>query len=57
MNSIVNNNSLSRFDLKDHISDIHIKDLVRGGGPVVLGEGDADFDSFFNKLKAFDYSG
>jgi len=41
----------------DKISDIHIKDRVLGGGPVVLGEGNADFYSFFNKLKEFDYNG
>jgi len=39
------------------ISDIHIKDRVLGGGSVTLGEGDADFELFFNKLKEFDYQG
>ncbi len=39
------------------ISDIHIKDRLLGGGPVTLGEGNADFDLFFNKLKEFDYKG
>ena len=39
------------------ISDIHIKDRILGGGPVVLGKGDADFKSFFQKLKDFKYSG
>ena len=39
------------------ITDIHIKDRVRGGGPVVLGEGDVDFNLFFTKLKEFDYQG
>jgi L-ribulose-5-phosphate 3-epimerase len=39
------------------ISDIHIKDRVLGGGPIVLGEGDADFYRFFNKLKEFNYNG
>jgi L-ribulose-5-phosphate 3-epimerase len=39
------------------ISDIHIKDRVLGGGSVVLGQGDADFDRFFDKLTEFDYSG
>jgi sugar phosphate isomerase/epimerase len=39
------------------ITDIHIKDRVLDGGPVVLGEGDADFPAFFNKLKEFDYQG
>jgi L-ribulose-5-phosphate 3-epimerase len=39
----------------DRITDIHIKDRVYGGGPVVLGTGNADFESFFKKLKEFDY--
>jgi L-ribulose-5-phosphate 3-epimerase len=39
------------------ISDIHIKDRILNGGPVMLGEGNADFDKFFNKLKFFDYQG
>ena len=41
----------------DLISDIHIKDRVLGGGSVVLGQGDADFDRFFDKLTELDYSG
>ena len=41
----------------DKISDIHIKDRVLNGGPIILGEGNADFDRFFNKLKEFDYNG
>lgn len=39
------------------ISDIHIKDRTLGGGPVTLGEGDANFELFFNKLRDFDYQG
>jgi L-ribulose-5-phosphate 3-epimerase len=39
------------------ISDIHIKDRELGGGPVLLGRGSADFSTFFNKLKEFDYQG
>ena len=39
----------------DRITDIHIKDRVYGGGPVVLGVGNADFELFFKKLKEFDY--
>ncbi len=39
------------------ISDIHIKDRVLGGGPVMLGEGDADFDLFFSELRKYDYRG
>ena len=41
----------------DYISDIHIKDRKRGGGPVILGEGAASFDRFFKKLTEFSYSG
>ena len=41
----------------DRITDIHIKDRVSGGGPVTLGEGNADFVKFFGKLKEFDYQG
>jgi len=41
----------------DRITDIHIKDRVLGGGPVTLGEGNADFAKFFNKLKEFNYQG
>ena len=39
------------------ITDIHIKDRVLGGGPVTLGEGNADFKKFFSKLKEFNYKG
>jgi len=41
----------------DRITDIHIKDRVLDGGPVALGEGNADFTKFFNKLKKFNYQG
>ena len=41
----------------NRISDIHIKDRVLGGGPVVLGNGDADFEIFFKKLKEIHYEG
>jgi L-ribulose-5-phosphate 3-epimerase len=41
----------------DRITDIHIKDRVLGGGPVTLGEGNADFVKFFSKLKEFNYQG
>ena len=41
----------------DRITDIHIKDRVLGGGPVTLGEGNANFVKFFVKLKEFDYQG
>jgi sugar phosphate isomerase/epimerase len=41
----------------DRITDIHIKDRVLDGGPVTLGEGNADFGKFFSKLEEFDYQG
>ena len=41
----------------DRITDIHIKDRILGGGPVTLGQGNADFEGFFNKLKKFEYDG
>jgi L-ribulose-5-phosphate 3-epimerase len=39
------------------ISDIHIKDRLKGGGSVVLGTGDTDFLAFFSALQQFDYRG
>ena len=39
------------------ITDIHIKDRVLNGGPIVLGEGNANFALFFDKLKEFNYQG
>jgi L-ribulose-5-phosphate 3-epimerase len=39
------------------ITDIHIKDRVLGGGPVVLGAGNTKFECFFKKLKELDYKG
>ena len=41
----------------DKITDIHIKDRELGGGPVVLGQGNANFESFFDKLQNFNYKG
>jgi len=37
------------------ITDIHIKDRELNGGPVVLGQGNADFKKFFKKLTEFNY--
>ncbi|MDG1156226.1 MAG: TIM barrel protein [Litorivicinaceae bacterium] len=39
------------------ITDIHVKDRTLGGGPVILGKGDANFDLFFNALDKYNYSG
>jgi L-ribulose-5-phosphate 3-epimerase len=41
----------------NRITDVHIKDRELGGGPVILGEGVADFDTVFNKLSEFNYQG
>ncbi|MEO5808384.1 sugar phosphate isomerase/epimerase family protein [Devosia sp.] len=41
----------------DRITDIHIKDRVRGGGSVELGQGDAQFDRFFAALVGLDFRG
>ena len=41
----------------NRITDIHIKDRVLDGGPVTLGEGNANFKKFFTKLKEFNYRG
>lgn len=41
----------------ERITDIHIKDRILGGGPVVLGQGNADFALFFSALSKRDYSG
>ena len=41
----------------DRITDIHIKDRMLAGGPVTLGEGNADFAKFFSKLEELDYQG
>ncbi len=41
----------------DKITDIHIKDRVRNGGPVCLGKGNADYSKFFKVLSGFDYTG
>lgn len=38
----------------DHITDVHIKDRRRGGGSVELGNGDMDFDLFFELLPSSD---
>lgn len=39
------------------IGSVHIKDRVRGGSTVPLGEGDADFPALFECLKDIKYSG
>ena len=39
------------------ITDIHIKDRLLNGGPVVLGRGNANFELFFTEIKKYHYSG
>jgi hexulose-6-phosphate isomerase len=41
----------------DRIGSIHIKDRLRNGGTVPLGDGDADFPAFFAALKKINYRG
>ena len=41
----------------EKITDIHIKDRILGGASVILGQGDAKFDSFFEKLYKINYQG
>ncbi len=41
----------------DRISDIHIKDRILGGGPTVLGKGNANFKEFFLALSKISYQG
>jgi sugar phosphate isomerase/epimerase len=46
------------FETYGHkISDIHIKDRTLGGGSVVLGNGNADFNKFFKLLGEMDFKG
>ena len=40
-----------------YISNIHIKDRLRGGGTVALGTGDTDFETVFAALKKIKYTG
>lgn len=39
------------------ISDIHLKDRLRGGKSVELGTGDTDFEKFFKALAEINYTG
>jgi L-ribulose-5-phosphate 3-epimerase len=41
----------------NRISDIHIKDRELGGGSVVLGTGNTNFNTFFTEYHALDYHG
>jgi L-ribulose-5-phosphate 3-epimerase len=41
----------------DRLGSVHIKDRVRGGTTVPLGQGDADLDAVFAGLRRLNYSG
>lgn len=41
----------------ERISDTHIKDRVLGGGSVLLGKGDVQFERFFKALRPLHYKG
>ena len=41
----------------DRILNVHVKDRLRGGPTVPLGEGHADFDTTFSALRLADYGG
>ena len=41
----------------EFISDIHIKDRLLNGGSVFFGEGNVNFDLFFEELKKLNYNG
>lgn len=41
----------------DRVINVHVKDRVRGGGTVPLGEGDADFEAGFRALSDAGYAG
>lgn len=51
-------NSDEEFELYgDRILNVHIKDRVRGGATVPLGQGSCDFEAVFSNLKKINYSG
>ena len=41
----------------DRISDLHIKDRLRGGSFVTLGSGDFDIEGFFSKFDLDQFNG
>ena len=41
--------------LGDHLGSVHVKDRLRGGGTVPLGEGDADFEACFAGFRRTGY--
>jgi len=64
VNYDIGNSAALGYDLReewaaygDRITDIHIKDRKFNGGSVLLGEGDADFSAFFERLHTIDFGG
>jgi hexulose-6-phosphate isomerase len=41
----------------DRVGSVHVKDRVRNGGTVPLGQGDADLDAMFTCLHNLNYAG
>jgi L-ribulose-5-phosphate 3-epimerase len=41
----------------EFVGSIHVKDRIRGGGTVPLGQGDADFDALFAEVRRVRYRG
>ena len=37
--------------------NVHVKDRVKGGATIKLGEGDADFEAVFQSLQKVNYQG
>ena len=48
---------MKNFFYGKRILNIHIKDRPYKGNTVPLGEGDVDFDNFFQLLKKYNYKG
>jgi len=64
VNYDIGNSASLGFDIAEEldayghrITDIHIKDRILNGGPILLGQGNADFERFFHKLREFNYNG
>ncbi len=64
VNYDIGNSASLGYDFKEEmklygnkISDIHIKDRELNGGPVLLGNGNADFEGVFKCLKHIKYKG
>ena len=64
VNYDIGNSASLGYDLNEEmkaygekIGVVHIKDRIRGGGPVELGRGDADLKKAFSILRKLNYSG